>query len=111
MAILILQWNCRGIYRKINELKHLLDNAETLPDILALQETHLTEKCTPKIPGFTMIRKDRNVHGGGVCMFIKNNIPFVEKEVPENENIEVQCICIREIQLFNVYLPPNKNIG
>ena len=111
MAILILQWNCRGIYRKINELKHLLDNAETLPDILALQETHLTEKYTPKIPGFTMIRKDRDVHGGGVCMFIKNNIPFVEREVPKNENIEVQCICIREIQLFNVYLPPNKNIG
>ena len=110
MAILILQWNCRGIYRKINELKHFLDNTETLPDVLALQETHLIEKYTPKIPGFTMIRKDRNVHGRGVCMFIKNNIPFAEREVPEIENVEVQCICIREIQLFNVYLPPNKNI-
>ena len=47
MDLKILQWNCRGIYRKIVEFKHHIANLSHTPDIIALQETHLVQKYTP----------------------------------------------------------------
>ena len=106
-----IQWNCRGIYRKINELKNLLEKADTMPDIIALQETHLIPKYTPKINDFQLIRKDRNINGGGVCMFVKNEISFVETDLQVNRPIEAQCIKIQDFFFFNVYVPPNKSVS
>ena len=91
---------------KINDLKHFLINSEILPDIIALQETHLIAKYVPKIPEYSLVRKDRDVRGGGVCMFLKNNIPFTEIEVNSKRPIEAQCVVIQDLQIFNVYIPP-----
>ena len=110
MDLSFIQWNCRGIYRKINELKNYLGNAETLPDIIALQETHLVPKYKPKINGYEMVRKDRDIKGGGICIFIKNEIPFIEIDLGDVSPIEAQCIRIQETYFFNVYIPPNKNV-
>ena len=92
MAFSVLQWNCQGIYRKLPDLKNYLDNLKTLPDVIALQETHLISKYKPKLPGFELIRKDRNINGGGICMFIKNNISFSEIDVHFGNIIEAQCV-------------------
>ena len=108
MDLKILQWNCRGIYRKILELKHHIANLSHTPDILALQETHLVQKYTPRIRNYTLIRKDRDVHGGGVCLFIKNNLPYNEVCLGNIGAIEAQCIAIQDVRIINVYIPPNR---
>ena len=47
-------------------------------DILAISEIRLSDKIPNElvnIPGFTVYRKDRPIHGGGVLIYIKENIP------------------------------------
>ena len=96
MDLSLIQWNCRGIYRKINELKNYLSNGDTLPDIIALQETHLVPKYKPKINGYELIRKDRDIKGGGLCIFIKNEVSFIEIDPGDVSPNEAQCIHIQE---------------
>ena len=87
-SLKILQWNCRSIFSKLPEFKHYLTTLTSLPHIICLQETFLSLKYNPSIPGYNFIRKDRSpIHGkgGGVCMFIKSDIIF--KEITENEDI------------------------
>ena len=45
--------------------------------IIAVTETWLTNPICDNevcIPGYSIQRKDRNREGGGVCIFIRNNI-------------------------------------
>ena len=48
----ILQWNCRGIHNKIDELKQTIAQRPTDPDIIALQETNLRQHHSINIPGY-----------------------------------------------------------
>jgi len=50
MALPVLPWNGRSIYRKVPEFKHYLLQLATLPDLLCLQETHLNFKYQPHLP-------------------------------------------------------------
>jgi len=77
MAVQVLQWNCRSIFRKLPEFKQFLSTFRTLPDIICLQETHLTPKYQPSLPGYTLLRKDRPPHlgkGGGLCVAVKHSV-------------------------------------
>ena len=47
--------------------------------IIAVTETWLANPICDNevcIPGYSIQRKDRNREGGGVCIFIRNNINF-----------------------------------
>ena len=110
MDLKILQWNCRGIYRKLLEFKHYLTNLNRTPDVIALQETHLIQRYTPRIKNYVLIRKDRDVRGGGICFFVKNNLPFNEVELENLGEIEAQCISVQGVIITNVYIPPNHSI-
>lgn len=64
----------------------LEDKAKELNvDIIAIQESKLISSDeTPKIKGYSTIRKDRGYgRGGGLISFIKSDIPYVVVE-PEN---------------------------
>ena len=111
MTLMLMQWNCRGIYRKISELKNWLENMATKPDVIALQETHLISKYTPRIRGYVLLRKDRDIHGGGVCFFINERINFQEIQMEDAHLIESQLIMIDSLKVFNLYIPPNKSIS
>ena len=110
MAISLLQWNCRGIYRKLYEFKRFVEKLASPPDIIALQETHLVDKYVPKLPGFILIRKDRDVHGGGICFFIRNDMPFYEIQLTGLGAIEAQRINLPGLSVTNVYVPPNASV-
>ena len=46
-------------------------------DILTLNETRLDDSvldCEVEIPGYDILRRDRNRNGGGVSMYIRKNI-------------------------------------
>ncbi len=72
-----MYFNCRSILPKLDELATLCsaDN----PDIVCLVETWLCDDVLNNevcIPNYSIIRHDRNRHGGGVVIYIQNSIRY-----------------------------------
>lgn len=65
------------------------------------------------IPGYTLLRKDRNRRGGGVCVYVRNSIEYKQRHDLDMENIESIWIKIElKKKIFNigtVYRPPSSN--
>ena len=68
-------------------------------DILTLNETRLDDSvldCEVEIPGYDILRRDRNRNGGRVSMYIRKNIPYSNRKDLAVENIELICIEIKK---------------
>jgi hypothetical protein len=65
-------------------------------DILAINESKINESISDdeiSVSGFHIIRKDRNRHGGGVLMYIRETIPFSERnDVQTASSLEMLCV-------------------
>ena len=107
--------NARSILPKMGELDILAHNTNAA--IIAVTESwldntiHDNEVC---IPGYSIQRKDRNREGGGVCMFIRNNINFNRRSDIDNDDFEFLAIDImlpksKPILLGVGYRPPRDN--
>lgn len=75
----ILQWNCRGLFAHLEELKqHLAGTVKY--DVICLQETLLKPNRRFNLPGFNIVRKDRATSsgGGGVLTLIRDGLNFVQ---------------------------------
>lgn len=89
-------------------MQHLLDNSH--PDIICIQETWLKTTKTAKIGNFQQpIRKDRTDRdGGGVLIFVKNDLPY--DPLPLSTNLEAVACTIyigkTQITLCSLYIPP-----
>ena len=63
-----------------------------------------------KIPGYKILRKDRNRNGGGVCCYIKNSIDFIERKYI-GKAIESIWFSVKykdkQIIFGTIYRPPN----
>ena len=71
----IIFWNCRSILTRYTELQ----SKTNLFDILICVEPWLTSKDKIHLPGFATLRKDRaHSRGGGIIIFIRNNLAFIE---------------------------------
>ena len=103
----ILQWNCRGICRKLPEFKHYLYTLQSLPDVLVLQETHLIPKYTPNLPGYQLFRKDRTRHCGGVACFVRDSLTSRVRNVKSPSEIDTLCITVSGWEICNLYIPPS----
>jgi len=81
MAITILHWNARSIFKKLPELKQYLAGLTMRPDVICIQETHLTPKYHPVFPNYTILRQDRPpVKGkGGGYWFASNHLSSSQK--------------------------------
>ena len=77
----IASLNVHSLLKHIDEIRHVLLSAPF--DIFAINESKVDE-LTPdneiSIPGYNFIRKDRNRSGGGVVLYIRDNIPFSNRE-------------------------------
>ena len=95
--------NARSILPKMGELDILAHNTNAA--IIAVTESwldntiHDNEVC---IPGYSIQRKYRNREGGGVCMFIRNNINFNRRSDIDNDDLEFLAI--------DIMLPKSKPI-
>ena len=70
-------------------------------DILAINETKLeSADCDGllNLPGYTLIRRDRDKFGGGVCVYLRHSINFSRMLDFEDENLEM---IVLEIQKPN----------
>ena len=102
----IAQWNCRGIYRKLYELKGILSSLQNIPDVILLQETHLIEKYSPKLRGYYLYRRDKTLHSGGLAIFVRENLSSSLLNL-SHVPLEVMGICIGGLNIINMYLPPD----
>ena len=109
-SLSILYYNARSLLPKFSELQLI---AETYsPNIICITETWLSSDIQDQelfIPGYQLIRLDRNRHGGGVLMFITTHLSF--SILPGCEDLELLSVVVRQesckvcISLF--YRPPN----
>ena len=83
--------------------------------VFAASETCLDSSVNDSeivIPGFSVVRKDRNRNGGGVALFIRDNIPFNTRpdlNVDGLEAVWVELLLPRSkgILVSAMYKPPN----
>ena len=67
--------NCRSLIPKLDELRVICQAYK--PDVVCLVETWLSTDIFVSelfIPNYTIVRHDRNRHGGGVALYVSNSV-------------------------------------
>ena len=102
---------CGNKRDQIESLAHQLNLAA-----ICLTETKLDDNVHESffhIPGYSIELKHRTRRGGGVCIYIRDDIPFVRVNKLENKNLEHISVDItirgKKINLNVVYRPPSRN--
>ena len=73
----VLHVNVRSLIRSLWELKEL--TIQYQPDIFALTETWLDSSVSNSelaIPNYSLVRLDRNRHGGGMAIYLKASLDY-----------------------------------
>jgi len=107
--------NIRSLTSKLSELRTFAQN--TSASVIGISETWLDSSFTDseiKIEGYTVLRADRNREGGGVCLYIKNNLAFNCRPDLNDENVEALWIELllprtKPIIIGVCYRPPKDN--
>ncbi len=105
--------NVRSLYPKIDEIRYLLADASL--DILCITEAWLDKTITDsqiKVNGYLVERNDRNRHGGGVVIYIRDTIDYDLREDLDHSNIEslwLQCKLSSDshVLICALYRPPS----
>lgn len=106
--VILLQWNARSLLANSQEFKHFIKEMVVKPDVVCIQETWLKPTLDFVVYGYTMIRKDRNLGGGGGCaMLIKQGIPYRVLEKGDDQEYIVVEVWERgeEVVIINYYNP------
>ena len=108
--------NINSLKRHLDELKIFMEG-EPL-DILAINETKI-DYCTSDmqihLPGYVCLRKDRNSHGGGVCIYLRNTLNYCRKTCLEIDDLEMISVEVKHpnavpFLITTWYRPPKSNI-
>ncbi|PIK33157.1 hypothetical protein BSL78_30028 [Apostichopus japonicus] len=81
--------NARSLTPKMSEVR--LIASETKPSVFGISESWIDDSvtnCEIEIPGFSVIRNDRNRHGGGVCIYVRSSLAFNPRPDLHEPNIE-----------------------
>ena len=87
-------------------------------DVLAVNETKLEPSVNDhevRIPDFDVVRRDRNKYGGGVCIYVRNNLNYKIRHdlMPEQlENIVIEIFKPNTVPILisTWYRPPGSSI-
>ncbi len=110
------QLSITSLVKHVEELRIFIHE---LPiDILCLNETRLDNSISNsevENRGYELVRRDRNRDGGGVAIYLRNNIPFLERSDLISDNVEALCLEIRKpkskpVLVSTWYRPPDSNI-
>lgn len=114
-GLIFAHLNICSLRNKVDEINQIcLTNGV---HILALSETHLDESVDDSsltIGGYNLHRRDRNKYGGGVGLYIQEDIVAVVREDLMNSEIEILWIQIhiphsKPTLISCCYRPPNSN--
>lgn len=109
--------NVRSLYPKIDQLDHVIHKGEY--DIFAISETWLTDShhdSELKVNGYNIFRKDRlGSRGGGVCLYIKDDLEFKLRDDLTFQNVEALWGEITVGKLTTlvcvIYRSPSQSVG
>ena len=107
--------NVRSLLNKISELRLLAAN--TRAAVISLSETWLDDSVLDNeifISDYCLLHCDRNRNGGGVCMYIRNDIPFSHRHDLGSDDLELLCCDLllpksKPIVVGVCYRPPKQN--
>lgn len=108
----MLQWNCRSIRDKHNELVNLITKYS--PHVIALSETWLCSTSRFVLNGFTIARKDRPDGYGGVLIACREDLiasSIVIASGYESVGCSVKLKSGTQINIASVYFPPTPQIS
>ena len=106
--------NVRSLLPKFEKLKVIANKTKAAAIILT--ETWLDSSISSgeiDIDGYTIVGRDRNRNGGGVCAYINNNVSYTERPDLDNPNLEAVWLEIllpktRHIVVGGIYRPPSQ---
>ena len=87
----LIHWNLNGVLVAGRMEQLITYNDEINADIICLSETKLDESIPNsmiKLDGFNIIRRDRNKWGGGIIIYIKDNLSY--KQIPDLESTIIE---------------------
>ncbi|MCP5009970.1 MAG: hypothetical protein GY942_08345, partial [Aestuariibacter sp.] len=104
--------NCNSLLSKLHELRAVVETNNV--DVFLLQETKLDASVTDgelRIPGYSLIRRDRNRSGGGLAVYAKAALNPTKLYCPPGiEILPVKLSCKRNtLTVCSVYKPPQQN--
>ena len=106
--------NVNSLFSKIDEIRDIANRIK--PAVLGITESKLDSSVTNmevNINGYSIIRNDRNRHGGGVACYVKNDLCFNTKKIFPNsvEHVffEILIPKVKPIAVGIFYRPPNSN--
>lgn len=108
----IATWNANGILQHVRELDLFLTNEEI--DICLISETHLTEKQTIKILGYSFYHTPHpaDTARGGSAILIKSNIQHYEEHKILDRIMQITVITTqvknKEFRVAAIYCPPRE---
>ena len=84
-------------------MRQLAGNTEAA--VIRISETWLDDNISDnelKITGYALERKDRNRHGGGVCLYIKDNLSYNRRDDLSDKTLEILFveICLPKTKPF-----------
>ena len=82
----MVTWNANSMKSKLKELRYFLSQNDC--DLVGVCETKTHKNFTLKIPGYKVNLNNRNNHGGGVLIAVKENIVHIVHKVTDLKNIE-----------------------
>ena len=107
----IVQWNACGMSNKKNEILDLINKHNA--NIVALQETMLSNNYLLKIPKYNVIAKEgtyNNRQHGGVAMYIHGDVPYQELSLDTPIQAVAATVQLRvKVTICNIYIPPTTN--
>ena len=83
--------NIRSLSGKVDELRVVINDSKSGIHIIAITETWLDKKIEDAevdIPGYKIYRKDRDADGGGVAVYVRNDLSVIRREDLEDPNLE-----------------------
>ena len=110
--------NIKSLRHKIVDLGHVLN--QTGIEIVAISETKLCSDFPDvqfQVDGYVYppYRKDRTKHGGGIMVFVKNDLITKRKQEFESDSVEIisleLTISRKKWIIFSFYRPPKSNIA
>ena len=112
----IASLNVNSLLKHIDEIRVLLEKYTF--DILAINESKIDNSIPDNeihVIGYDLIRNDRNRYGGGVVLYVRDNIPFSVRNDLIPNHLEMVCIEVsrpykKSFLISTWYRPPNSNL-
>ena len=109
----VLSFNARSLLPKMDNLRAVC--ASGCYDFITVTETWLSADVLDRelyLPGYTIIRRDRNRHGGGVAIYVSTSVSFrsLVDPCPNLELIALEFTLKSQLYTLGViYRPTNAN--